>query len=163
MELSVTDTPSSFERRYIPEPNSGCWIWLGHTCKLGYGRLRYNGKMSQAHAISYNIHVGAIPFGLELDHTCKLRCCVNPDHLEPVTHLENVRRGDSPSALHARQTHCINGHEFTPENTYLWDNRMRQCRACGRRNTMNYLRRKQNALDSKRRQPQDKEGQEPEG
>lgn len=72
----------------IPEPMSGCWLWEKHLHRLGYGRMRVggrNGKIKQAHVVAYELFVGPVPFGYELDHVCKLRCCVNPEHLEPVT------------------------------------------------------------------------------
>jgi predicted transcriptional regulator len=82
------------QSRYIPEPNSGCWIWLGHIKKNGYGSLTIGEKNFQAHRLSYEAHVGKIPEDKVLDHKCKLRCCCNPDHLEPVTQRENFLRGN---------------------------------------------------------------------
>lgn len=80
---------------------------------------------------------GPIPAGLTLDHLCRVRACVNPAHLEPVTLAENKRRGESPAARKARQTHCMRGHEFTPENTIRRKDRRgrgiltgRECRVC---------------------------------
>lgn len=70
-----------------------CWIWTATLYDSGYGRFRYNNKWNKAHRIAYNFLVGEIPEGLELDHLCRVRCCVNPDHLEPVTHRENMVRG----------------------------------------------------------------------
>lgn len=76
-----------------PEPNSGCWLWdAGHN-DYGYGIFYINGKLRCAHCVTYELYVGEVPEGLELDHKCRIPCCVNPDHLEPVTHAENVRRG----------------------------------------------------------------------
>jgi hypothetical protein len=79
--------------RYIPEPNSGCWIWLGNIKKNGYGSLTVGEKNLYAHRLSYEISNGPIPKGKVLDHKCRVRCCCNPDHLEPVTQHENVLRG----------------------------------------------------------------------
>lgn len=70
-----------------------CWIWTGSTIRSGYGRLMYRGEQVLAHRRYYEHHVGPIPEGLTIDHLCRVRACVNPDHLEPVTNAENVRRG----------------------------------------------------------------------
>lgn len=89
--------PRPFDHFYIPEPNSGCWLWFGATTERGYGVVVANGRSIRAHRISYETAKGQIPEGLVLDHLCRVHCCVNPDHLEAVTQLENVRRG-----LHGR-------------------------------------------------------------
>ena len=112
-----------------------CWIWTAGKDRAGYGV--YNGAglgTRAAHRIAYMLLVGAIPAGLELDHLCRVRACVNPAHLEPVTPRVNQLRGEGFAGQRARQTHCIHGHRFTPENTYITPGRgTRQCRACRRR------------------------------
>lgn len=125
------------------DPNSGCWLWSGSTIRNGYGEINRGrngeGKVL-AHRASYEIHVGLIPAGLDLDHKCRTRSCVNPLHLEPVTRQENLLRGVGPEKMRARfatMTHCKNGHEFTPENTrwgmqHSGKHRQRTCRACAR-------------------------------
>jgi hypothetical protein len=124
------------ERRRLPAtvffaegaPNA-CWLWQGTiNRRTGYG---VHGK-SPAHRVIYELLVGPIPVGLELDHTCKVRACVNPVHLEPVTGRENNARSASPSALNAAKTHCKWGHEFTPENTRIERDGSRVCRTCKR-------------------------------
>src|SRR2546421_6548023 len=91
----------------IPEPNSGCHLWIGHeNAPGGYGRLSYRGRLYLAHRLSYESAIGPVPAGLQLDHLCRVRCCVNPAHLEPVTGRENVLRGISPAARAAKATHC---------------------------------------------------------
>jgi len=113
-------------------PNA-CWPFLGYLNPSGYGRYRGADRRGvQAHRQAYEDRVGPIPAGLTLDHLCRNRACANPAHLEPVTQRENVLRGDGESSKNARRTHCIHGHEFTPENTarFAYAPRSRHCRAC---------------------------------
>lgn len=105
---------------------AGCWLWTGHINGSGYGTM--GGR--SVHRLVYIELVGPIPDGLQLDHLCRIRNCVNPAHLEPVTAAENVRRGDGPGGRNARKTHCKNGHTLTPENVYI--RRGRNCRICAR-------------------------------
>jgi hypothetical protein len=102
-----------------------CWVWPGARNRLGYGAAKHEGKSYRAHRLVYQLRVGPIPDGLVLDHLCRNRACVNPAHLEPVTNAENLRRAVE------RRTHCKQGHEFTPENTYHGKDG-RSCRICGR-------------------------------
>jgi hypothetical protein len=107
---------------------SGCWLWTGTTTRKGYGMFWPTAKATPAHRWSYEHFVGPIPEGLQLDHLCRVRNCVNPEHLEPVTAKENQIR--SPFNPEAR-THCPRDHEYTPDNTYVYQGR-RSCRACAR-------------------------------
>jgi hypothetical protein len=92
-----------------------------------------NRQRHGAHRVSYELHKGPIPEGLVIDHLCRVRHCVNPDHLRAVTHAVNILAGVGRGALHARKTHCVNGHEFTAENTRLCEGgRRRRCRTCDR-------------------------------
>lgn len=122
-----------FWKKCMPEPNSGCWLWLGGTYNdQGYGSFWLAPTMRSAHIVAYEALVGAVPDGLVLDHLCRTTCCVNPAHLEPVTQLVNIVRGTGWSARHASQTHCLNGHELTGDNLVTWHLKRgrRACRTC---------------------------------
>ena len=105
-----------------PEPNSGCWLWTKCGTHNGYGWIKRNGKHQYAHRTSYELFVGPIPEGLQIDHLCRVRCCVNPRHLEPVTRSENIRRGELVMRAKRRisftdgRTHCPHGHPWIKEN-----------------------------------------------
>lgn len=111
-----------------------CWIWTGHRNGDGYGVCFRDGKQKYVHRLTYELYRQPIPAGLVIDHLCRVRECCNPEHLEAVTHAENIRRGESPYAKKARKTHCVNGHPFDLLNT-IWKTfpnggTGRQCRAC---------------------------------
>lgn len=114
------------------DDDTDCWIWTGALNEGGYGIVRVGDSMVPVHRYTYHHLVGDIPEDLELDHLCRNRACANPDHLEPVTHRENVIRGTSPMAAHAHKSHCMRGHEFSPVNTYVTTRGHRTCRACRR-------------------------------
>jgi hypothetical protein len=116
--------------RYVVD-DAGCWMWQGSVTGKGYGNVRVAGKTKYAHRFFYEHHVGPIPAGLDLDHLCRVQTCVNPEHLEPVTHRENVLRGEGPSAQQARLTHCKRGHELSGDNVYSYRGK-RECRECRR-------------------------------
>ena len=115
-----------------PEPNSGCWLWVGAITDNGYGSFWADGRSHRAHRFAYAQFVGPIPSGLTLDHLCRNRICVNPKHLEPVTDRENILRGVGPTAFNAKKTRCIHGHELTPENIIVGREGQRHCRKCNR-------------------------------
>lgn len=118
-----------FMAKVSPEPNSGCWLWVGaHSRRLGYGTIR-GGCSLVAHRVAWELFRGPIPGGLEPDHLCRNSACVNPGHLELVTHRENTRRSNSPMGLNARKTHCLRGHPLFGPNLYEQGGR-RQCREC---------------------------------
>jgi hypothetical protein len=111
-----------------------CWVWTAYTSPLGYGRFSAEvaGRRTQvfAHRWAYEQQVGAIPAGLDLDHLCRVRHCVNPAHLEAVTARENVLRGGMPNGALSRRTHCGRGHPFDAANTYYRPDGGRRCRKC---------------------------------
>lgn len=130
------------EQRFWPKVNKNgsapehrpdleaCWEWMAFRQPDGYGQLGRGGKRGGfvlAHRFAYELLVGPIPEGLQIDHLCRNRSCVNPAHLEPVTLVENLRRGER-----AQQTHCKRGHPFDDANTYRSPNGHRHCRACRR-------------------------------
>ena len=124
-----------FEEEYITEPNSGCWIWIGsRRSNGGYGQFWIRGpdnKRVLAHRWSYEHFREIIPKKLTIDHLCRVRCCVNPDHLEPVANKENILRGVGACAGHARQTHCYKGHSFDEKNTIRCNQGVsRRCKIC---------------------------------
>lgn len=126
---------------------SECWLWFGSTQDNGYGVASSRPCKVYAHRYAYEHTFGPVPAGLEIDHVktrgCTSRRCCNPAHLEAVTKLENIRRGESPYAMHARQTHCVRGHELAGDNLAP-DPRgpgLRKCRKCHNdRNLQSYHR-----------------------
>lgn len=108
---------------------TGCWQWTGTVTDQGYGTIWVNGKNRKAHRVTYEMFVGPIPDGLTLDHLCRNRPCVNPEHLEPVTQLINNLRGDTLGARNLAKTHCPRNHPYDAENTE-WYRGHRYCRAC---------------------------------
>lgn len=136
--------PASFWNRVTVQDN-GCWTWGKAIQSQGYASCwdYVSRKSKLGHRHAYETTVGPIPDGMQLDHrchtddktclggkTCLHRRCVNPAHLEPVTQPENHRRGLSPSAVNGRRTHCVNDHEFTPDNTEFRSDGRRNCIAC---------------------------------
>ncbi len=109
-----------------------CWVWAGVRDSGGYGHTRINGRQYRAHRVAYELFVGVIPEGMHVDHLCRNRACINPDHMELVTPRENVLRGVGISAENARKTACIHGHLFDAANTYVSKTGRRQCRECHR-------------------------------
>lgn len=113
------------------EDEAGCMVWQGAHFPKGYGSIRVQGVTRGAHRVAYELAVGPIPEGLTLDHLCRIRDCINPAHLEPVTNRENTLRGEGFSAVNARKAACPRGHPYDDENTWGYRDG-RYCRACRR-------------------------------
>ena len=110
------------------EVDGECWLWIAAKDPCGYGQFFWNGRPHKAHRVAYELTVGVIPAGLELDHLCRIRHCVRPSHLDPVSHRVNVKRG-----IHGvMTTHCPAGHPYDEANTHIQVHGGRRCRACER-------------------------------
>lgn len=127
MTTAFTDLPERMRTRVL-ETDSGCWEWQGWRNDANYGYLHSDGRDRCAHRVAYEALIGPIPSGMELDHLCTNPPCVNPAHLEPVTHAENQRR------IAARQTSCRRaGHDWTdPRNVRIRKSGNRWCAECDR-------------------------------
>ena len=129
--------PVRFMKLFVPVTESGCWLWTSGVTRGGYSRfVLFNRRQVYGHRYSYELFKGPIPNGLEIDHLCRVRCCVNPDHLEAVTQRENGRREA------AAQTHCKRGHQLSGVNLRIDSNRARQCKACDKIRRRRYCRTK---------------------
>lgn len=141
----MSDRTDAFWERVTKVQLTGCWVWRGHIARNRYGlwSAQRGGKTITvyAHRLAYELTVGAIPKGMVLDHLCLNRTCVNPTHLEPVTHAENRRRGNAAkvlkdgAAFQRNKTHCPQGHPYEGDNLYRRPDGSRQCRACMREHT----------------------------
>jgi hypothetical protein len=116
------------------DPGTGCWVWGGIINAGGYGRVNVAGldyrRQLQAHRVAYELFKGEIPDTYQVDHLCRNRRCVNPNHLEAVTQHENILRSEAPAAINARKTHCKRGHDLA--DAYITSAGGRQCRVCKR-------------------------------
>lgn len=133
------------ERRFLgriqPNIKTRCWYWLGAPSKAGYGLMSVANQTLYAHRISHELYKGPIDPGLEVDHLCRVRHCVNPAHLEAVTPRVNNLRSQSPAARNAKVTHCPYGHAYDAANTGIGEHGTRKCKACkARRGRDRYVR-----------------------
>jgi len=131
------DLRERFEAKVSVDVASGCWNWTGaRHMRTGYGSIRVYidgvAKSDSAHRVAHQLFKGPIPDGLQIDHLCRNRRCVNPDHLEAVTCRVNILRGTSFQAINAAKTECIRGHAFDATNTYIYAAGKRYCRECRR-------------------------------
>ncbi len=133
--------------RCTPEPNSGCWLWMGSTAQ-GYGQvwLSEHKKIFLAHRVSYERKNGPIKEGMVIDHLCRTRCCINPDHLEVVSQRENILRGVGATAKNITKTHCskcgrkLEMATISRRKTKNWQVQLRRCQACRTAYMRKYLR-----------------------
>jgi len=126
---TIETLPDRLREKFVFDPN-GCWVWP-KSLRRGYGQYWLNGQARSAHRTVYELLIGPIREGLQLDHLCRVRNCVNPDHLEQVTNAENARRGNT--GIHCRdKTECPRGHSYDEANTYVNPSGSRECRACRR-------------------------------
>jgi hypothetical protein len=130
--------------KLVEEDENGCWRWKGYIWETGYACFWLDEAAGNVRAARWACEFTWGPLeSNEPDHLCLVKDCVNPWHLEPVTHKENVRRCDSPPGINARKVVCLRGHAFTPENTYLTkDGQRRQCKICLNLRTQAFVERK---------------------
>lgn len=126
----ATEITREFILSHIEITINGCWEWMGQISSHGYALL----NKTYMHRESYSLWHKTIPDNLQIDHLCRNTKCINPSHLEAVTQRENLLRGATITAINASKTHCINGHEFTPENIWIRTGKGggRCCRECSR-------------------------------
>jgi hypothetical protein len=114
------------------EKTNYCWNWKGRLNGGGYGQFWYKRKRVLSHRIAYEFIKGKISEKMTIDHLCRNRSCVNPNHMEVVTNKENILRGISPCAINSKKTHCKRGHKFSGDNLRINTNNSRSCRECDR-------------------------------
>lgn len=130
--LQLALLPFSIQSKIVAPNESECWLYTGPKNPEGYGLfhdVRFKGTRPP-HRVVYEALVGPIPQKLVIDHLCRVKLCVNPLHLEPVTDKVNILRGNCPAAQNARKTHCKYGHPLSGDNLYTSPKRRRQCRIC---------------------------------
>lgn len=145
--MELLSAQERFLSSVMPEPNSGCFLWIGFIDYNGYGKFSWK----WAHRLAYELFVGPIPRGLVIDHICSVRSCVNPDHLRAVTQKENIENTVARGRhFYARRTHCPNGHPYSGDNLCT-HTRQRVCLACARVAGREHRLRKKAALANNQR------------
>jgi len=145
IELKLNSLFSLLSKFEVGEP-SECWLWNGYVTSRGYGKIHLPAGMLNAHRLVYQIAKGKIPPGLQLDHLCRNRRCVNPFHLEVVTNRENIVRSPiTVMAVNRAKTHCPKGHSYFGDNLYARANG-RGCRICRNIAARDHKRRKRGFL-----------------
>lgn len=133
------DYKDLFFKKVILIPFSTCWHWIGAINNIGYGHFRFKRKDYLAHRFSFEFHKNKIPDGLTIDHLCRNRSCVNPDHLEMVTlKVNNLRSSNTLTSINSNKTRCSFGHEYSGYNLIIKKNGWRLCRDCKNRYHRNY-------------------------
>lgn len=138
--------PSRFASKVNFDGPKGCWLWIASRDRKGYGQYHQNGATCRSHRVAYELLVGPIPEGLQIDHLCRVPACVNPDHMEPVTSKVNTQRGIAGSLRAVFVTHCRSGHPLAEPNLYVNPRGERQCRRCTNAASARYLRRQREAI-----------------
>jgi len=131
-----------FRAKFIADEDTGCWNWTACKQPTGYGNMWNGQRVEQAHRIAYRLFCGPIPEGREIDHVCRKRGCVNPDHLRAVTHRENMRVSDTVMGRNAAKLFCKRGHPFSGQNLFISKSGARQCRTCINMHARNAKRRR---------------------
>ena len=128
-DLSISER-RRFERKVEVIPFVECWLWTGTVNAKGYGIIIIQGRANIVHKVALTMRGVVIPEGMQVDHLCRVRNCVNPRHLEVVTGWVNRLRGFSPPAINAKRTYCVHGHEFTEANIRIANGTRRKCKTC---------------------------------
>ena len=147
--MAARSIQERFDAKWMPVTESGCWIWIGAKAVKGYGHFRIGAKIINAHRVAYELYRGPIPDTLQIDHLCRVRCCVNPWHLEAVSCAENLRRGIGAEVAKARKNRaifCVNGHKYVEDNSYQNTLGYRECKICRVLRKRRYRKRKTQGL-----------------
>lgn len=150
--MTTTKKRATIEDRFwdkVLKLENGCWQWAATKNNLGYGQFWNGTKNVLAHRFSLGLHNITIPLGLECDHKCHNRSCVNPSHIELVKHSENISRGIGVGKVELQKTHCPYGHPYDSQNTYITTEGHRFCIACRNRRNRDYRRKLKSKFEEK--------------